>query len=208
MNPAKHAFAAAPDSYAKGAAAFLLSRLDSCSGCVSGYAESDAANAVLGQAWRVQSDYPSWYSAITSGDRKYDGDLVREALARMAAGEAPNIRQREARWVVDRIDAARVGGDQELDLPAMEGRTEGKGGARPGVKQTRLRESRMEGQAIERIPVRATRGTLATLRRMAADRGMTLNALVVGVLDGVAEAENERTAEKGRMEGHVDEIPF
>jgi hypothetical protein len=113
-------------------------------------------------------------------DAGYRGQLVRDALACLAHGERPRMAQREARWIMERIDGARASGDVEMDLPPQIGRGDRQGGARPGVAQAVL--ARVDGSPVSRVPVRAPAETLARLREQAAARGVTLNSLLVEIL--------------------------
>lgn len=177
------------DRYAMDCATLLLDRLNACTGTWEGYEASDAPNAVLGQAFRTHSDYPEWYSALTtrpSGGSEFDGAKIRAALEAVASGRDPNIRQREARWLLDAIEGARASGDRALDLPSFDGRRDGKGGARRGVKQAR---STVDGAASVRFPLRVKAATIAVLRERAAAAGMTLNAYLAAILEnGASEA--------------------
>lgn len=182
-SPARRAARVLPvgvDDYMRSAAAFLASRLAACSG-VAARDNFDGVES-FGDG-RIESDYPAWYSTLTTGPETgrgsaFDGALLRDALASMARGETPRMTQREARYMVDRINAARASGDRELELPPQY--VHGGGGAR-GVKQARLRVDR--GEIVERVPLRLSTSTMGQLREAAAARGVSINALAAAILE-------------------------
>lgn len=199
------------DHYDREAARFLLGVLSSCSGPVRvmrGPAVSASCHGtsgdVLGEHPETHSDYPDWYRDATCkrGSRDgrglgFDGDNIRAALEAIADGRAPNLAQQEARWIAQRIADARAQGDATLNLPACEGRADGMGGARRMMRQARLT---CDG-AVARVPLRIPEASLAPLREMAAARGVTLNALLVGIL-------SDYVASRDGDVDHGDGVPF
>lgn len=178
----------AKDAYKRDAAAFLLSRLEACSGVVSRDVEAfkvshdRARGAVLGTVRIVESDYPEWYREATRAG--FDGAEIRAVLVALAGECAPNMGRREARYFVEAIEAARETGDRKLDLPPMDGRRdESAGGAKRGRKQAVLAA---DGERVARFPLRVRAATLATMREQAARRGVTLNAHISAILADVA----------------------
>lgn len=164
------ALAPAPviDAWIRAAAAFLASRLEACSGVE--YRESFVESAHAEGSFRaVKSDWPDWYAGATSGPGKMEGAKIQESLRALADGSSPRTEPfypphqswREARWIMERLYAARASGDRELGLEPA--RAHGGGGS-SGVKQARLRIDRGAGEAVERVPLRLARGTMEQLR--------------------------------------------
>lgn len=186
------------DSYMRSCAEFLASRLASCSGT----STPDNFDGVESFAeGKIASDYPDWYSELTSGDGKYSGDLLRDALVCMARGETPRLSQREARYLVDRINAARAAGDRGMDLPPQ---YKHGGGARAGVKQARLRVARRTSRSprAEGCARRRVRGSSPECGEVEP------HAEVLEAIEGNAGMRVRDVVAQLRAANANDEIPF
>lgn len=171
------------DLYSRACARMLLDRLACGDGSGETITRHDPGNrsAVLGMVTViVPSSNPGWYRALVSGERAYSGRKIRAALQALADGETPRATQREAAWILERIEAARASGDRDLDLPPHEGRADGNGGGHARRTQAVIRVDRSE--AVARVPLRAPARTVAALKDAADARGMTLNAYLLSVL--------------------------
>ena len=141
-------------------------------------------SAVLGTVPVTVTSNPAWYrEAVREG---LDGGKLRDALTCVRDGAEPNMRQQEARYIMDRLESARVSGDSQLALDP-EHEPKRRGGGSTGTRQARLRVD--SGDAVDRVPLRIPRTYLDSLRAQARARGTTLNAYIVGILAKVGEGE-------------------